>query len=336
MTSLTTLYLDSNSISDISPLEGLTSLTGLTLNINSISDYGPLRRLIAAIEADGRSLFLDITIPEETDNNAPVFTDGTSTTRSVAENTASGQNIGSPVSATDADAGDTLTYTLGGTDAASFSIVTTSGQLQTSASLNYETKTSYTVTVSVSDGNGGSDSITVTINVTDVTEESTATTYNVGDTIPDFPFDGTFSFGNTLSLGGTVYTCVSDGQCIITNGEVTQGTIEEPTNNGAPAGTSLPKMALLPNYPNPFNPETWIPYQLSKSAKVTLTIHSMRGVVVRQLNVGQKPAGVYLSRSRAIHWDGRNIIGEKVAAGVYFYTLTAGDFTATRKMLIRK
>ena len=174
LTSLTWLGLVSNSISDISALEGLTSLTGLYLRNNSISDYGPLRRLIAAIEASGNSIFLDITIPEE-------------------------------------------------------------------------------------------------------------------------------------------------------------------DNNGAPALTSVPTTtSLLANFPNPFNPETWIPYQLSKPAKVTLTIYNMRGVVVRQLELGQKPAGAYLSRSRAIHWDGRNVIGEKVAAGVYFYTLTAGDFTATRKMLIVK
>ena len=95
------------------------------------------------------------------------FTDGTSTTRTVAENTTSGENIGAAVAATDVDSGTTLTYTLGGTDAASFSIVSTSGQLQTSAALNYETKTSYSVTVDVSDGNDGSDSIPVTINVTE-------------------------------------------------------------------------------------------------------------------------------------------------------------------------
>ena len=99
-------------------------------------------------------------------NNAPVFTEGTTTTRSVAENTASGQNIGGAVTATDVDTSDTLTYTLGGTDAAAFGIVLASGQLQTSAALNYETKASYAVTVSVSDGNGGADSINVTINVT--------------------------------------------------------------------------------------------------------------------------------------------------------------------------
>ena len=94
--------------------------------------------------------------------------------------------------------------------------------------------------------------------------------------------------------------------------------------------------ALLPNYPNPFNPETWIPYQLAKDAEVTVTIYDVRGVVVRQLVLGHKPTGVYHSRTRAAHWDGRNTFGEKVASGVYFYIFTAGDFTATRKMLIRK
>ena len=75
---------------------------------------------------------------------------------------------------------------------------------------------------------------------------------------------------------------------------------------------------------------------MAKDAEVTLTIYDMRGVVVRELKLGHKAAGVYTSRSRAIHWDGRNSIGEKVATGVYFYTLKAGNYTATRKMLIQK
>ena len=94
--------------------------------------------------------------------------------------------------------------------------------------------------------------------------------------------------------------------------------------------------ALLPNYPNPFNPETWIPYQLAKSADVTLTIYDINGHVVRDLDLGHQRAGIYRSQSRAAHWDGRNAQGEPVASGVYFYTLKAGDFTTTRKMLIRK
>ena len=93
---------------------------------------------------------------------------------------------------------------------------------------------------------------------------------------------------------------------------------------------------LLANYPNPFNPETWLPYQLAKPAEVTLHIYAVNGTLVRVLALGHQSAGKYQSRSRAAYWDGRNSLGEVVASGVYFYTLTAGDFTATRKMLIRK
>ena len=93
---------------------------------------------------------------------------------------------------------------------------------------------------------------------------------------------------------------------------------------------------LLLNYPNPFNPETWIPYQLSQSADVTVRIYSVNGYLIRTLDLGHQAAGIYRSKSRAAYWDGRNELGERVAIGLYFYTLTAGDFTATRKMLIRK
>ena len=94
--------------------------------------------------------------------------------------------------------------------------------------------------------------------------------------------------------------------------------------------------ALLPNYPNPFNPETWIPYQLEKSAEVTISIYSGDGVFIRTLPLDYQPAGIYRSRDRAAYWDGTNEVGEPVASGVYFYTLSAGDFKATRKMLVIK
>ena len=93
---------------------------------------------------------------------------------------------------------------------------------------------------------------------------------------------------------------------------------------------------LLPNYPNPFNPETWIPYRLAESADVTLCIYSVDGKLVRKLALGIRSAGTYESRSRAAYWDGRNELGEPMASGIYFCTLTAGEFAATRKMLIRK
>ena len=126
---------------------------------------------VAAVNPIGTGAWSNVAnATTEGGNAAPTFTDGASTTRSVAENATASTNIGTAVAATDADSGDTLEYTLGGTDAASFAIVSTSGQLQTSAALDFETKSSYAVTVSVSDGNGGTDSIGVTITVTDVNE----------------------------------------------------------------------------------------------------------------------------------------------------------------------
>ena len=105
----------------------------------------------------------------------------------------------------------------------------------------------------------------------------------------------------------------------------------------------IPKeTALLHNYPNPFNPETWIPYQLAESAEVALTIYDANGKMVRYLALGHQAAGMYQSRSRAAYWDGRNQLGESVASGLYFYTLTVrsetrvGEFSATRRMLILK
>ena len=93
---------------------------------------------------------------------------------------------------------------------------------------------------------------------------------------------------------------------------------------------------LFANYPNPFNPETWIPYQLAKSADVKISIYAADGKLIRLLDLGHQPIGIYQGKSRAAYWDGKNRLGEPVASGVYFYTLTAGDFTATRKMLIMK
>ena len=99
----------------------------------------------------------------------------------------------------------------------------------------------------------------------------------------------------------------------------------------------IPKRtALLANYPNPFNPETWIPYQLATVAEVRIHIYAASGALVRTLDLGHQAAGIYQSRSRAAYWDGKNDMGEPVASGVYFYTLTAGVFMGTGKMLIRK
>ncbi len=569
-----------------------------------------------------------INVTDVNENNAPVFA-SSSTTRTIAENTPAGRNIGSPITATDAD-GDPLTYTLGGPDAATFSIISTTGQLQTRAPLDYETKKAYAVTVTVSDGKGGTDIISVTINVTDLNEapptvEEAPVTVNetpvtVNETPPtvdvppqpaqiqsavsiseimyaaesrftpqqwielhnassdiislngwtvtiqnkntsdltdpenvnvtftfeddfwgdaptlwpnetvlivssdvsdhehntdlrenqfydlrwrtDLPFslwdtmlsveafsiklmdgdgnlvdeagnfdgniqlwkfnlghrgktkdefrssvirryrdgialDGTLKDSwipavfanltedqltyvgaetdistpgigiviNDISQRNTAYDVNKDGvvdvsDLVIVAGRVGQSgpNIADVNGDGvvniqdlilvagaiseAQAAPSLypaslamftaadirgwlteahgldfrdPKLQsgihfleqlllvlvpketeLLPNYPNPFNPETWIPYRLAEDAFVAVTIYDQRGRVVRRLNVGYRIVAAYESRSKAIYWDGRNEVGDKVASGIYFYTLTAGDYSATRKMLIVK
>ena len=111
---------------------------------------------------------------------------------------------------------------------------------------------------------------------------------------------------------------------------------------------SLPShTVLLQNYPNPFNPETWLPYQLAQDASVTIRIYNVKGQLIRTLHLGNQKAGVYMTKDKAAHWDGRNRSGQSVASGVYFYILQverqrnpdrdgAGIFTATRKMVILK
>ena len=93
---------------------------------------------------------------------------------------------------------------------------------------------------------------------------------------------------------------------------------------------------LLANYPNPFNPETWIPYQLAQDSHVRITIYDIRGAIVRQLELGYQAEGYYRVRGRAAHWDGRNGVGERVASGIYFYQLETDDTSLLRKMVILK
>lgn len=99
----------------------------------------------------------------------------------------------------------------------------------------------------------------------------------------------------------------------------------------------LPKQTtLLQNYPNPFNPETWIPFQLAQNAPVTISICNAKGQLIRSLNIGNQKAGIYTTKEEAAYWDGRDSLGQKVASGVYYYTLKAGNFITTRKMVILK
>ena len=101
-----------------------------------------------------------------------------------------------------------------------------------------------------------------------------------------------------------------------------------------PPVVRVEKTALRQNYPNPFNPETWIPYELSRSAQVLIQIYNEAGQWVRTLDLGSKTAGVYVSRDQAAYWDGRNANGERVSSSVYFYRMETGAFSAMKKMVI--
>ncbi len=104
----------------------------------------------------------------------------------------------------------------------------------------------------------------------------------------------------------------------------------------APAIVGAQAVFLLPNYPNPFNPETWIPFVMTAGGDVQITIYDLQGKIVRKLALGYLPAGVYVSKADAIYWDGRNEVGETVASGSYFYKIRVGTNTALRKMMVMR
>ncbi|MEO2006328.1 MAG: FlgD immunoglobulin-like domain containing protein, partial [Candidatus Poribacteria bacterium] len=101
-------------------------------------------------------------------------------------------------------------------------------------------------------------------------------------------------------------------------------------------GEAPARTRMLPNYPSPFNPETWIPYELAAAANVVIEVVDSRGAVIRRLAVGVREAGRYVGRGRAAHWDGRNDVGELASGGVYYVTLRAGATVVTRRIVLSK
>jgi hypothetical protein len=104
-----------------------------------------------------------------------------------------------------------------------------------------------------------------------------------------------------------------------------------------PPAKLVPKaFVLLQNFPNPFNPETWLPYELPEDAAVMIRIYDLKGQLVRQLDLGNQKAGFYVGKKTAAYWDGKDQLGQRVASGIYFYSLSAGDFESVRRMVILK
>ena len=145
-----------------------------------------------------------------------------------------------------------------------------------------------------------------------------------------------------IVVGDTVEIVVTDISGKIVSGptvhEVTLDRIRDAVINlRLRLGHIIPaKSVLLQNYPNPFNPETWIPFHLRRADSVSISVYNATGQLIRTLDLGHKDPGVYVSRSEAAYWDGRNEAGEEVASGIYFYSITTGDLSATKKMTVKK
>ena len=156
------------------------------------------------------------------------------------------------------------------------------------------------------------------------------------DTVVDIETGRAATIGDILEISArspNPFVVVEPVRYTITAEDVKQSLIQLPelVAYEIPAETQL-----LANYPNPFNPETWIPYHLVTAVDVMVTIYDTKGAVVRQLDLGHQSAGYYADKTQAAYWDGRNNLGETVGSGVYFYQLQAGDFSATRKLVILK
>ncbi len=261
-------------------------------------------------------------------NEAPTFTEGDETTREIEETAAIGANVGDPVSATDADMGETLEYSLNDNEDDAFEIDSRTGQLKTKTALDHGTEPNYKVKVVVSDGSQ-IDSIIVTINV--LPEETLASA-------------PTLKADRTTSLLEPALLKILDRKELQARLQrlyaENDGTLKYQRAivmiESVLASTPPAKTVLLANYPNPFNPETWIPYRLAKAANVQIPIYNAHGTVVRHLELGHQSAGYYISRNRAAYWDGKNDFGERVANGIYFYQLQADTVSPLRKMVILK
>ena len=314
LTNLTGLFLESNHISNISPVGGLTNLTHLFLQDNNISDISSVGRLTNLTE-----LFLQ-------DNNI--------------------SDILSLVVNTELGSGDTVDVR--GNPLSYQSIHAHIPTLQSrGVTVEFDNQPPPVTADVNSDGN---------VNLLDLGFVA-AQLWSAGTNLAaDVNGDGTVNIFDLVLVAGmfddvaAAPSAQPQAQETLTVVEV-QGWLTDARTlevKGAIMKRGLimleqflailtpTETELLANYPNPFNPETWVPYRLAEEANVTLTIYDSTGIMVRQLELGHQPKGYYMDRGRAAYWDGKNELGESVASGVYFYTLTAGDYSATRKMMILK
>ena len=367
LTNLTYLDLDGNQISDVSPLKVLTNLTFLDVDDNQISDMSPLSVLIKlrVLDLEGNKLsdispLKVLTNLTELDlhNNEISDISAISALTNLTELDLHDNKI-SDISAISALTNLTV-LNLSGNQISDFSPI--AGLIENLTEYDNSNQTEPPVKAADVNRDG-------VVNVIDLV--IVASNYNNPDfadavssnIYPDVNSDGVIDIRDLVTIAAEMNSDAAAPTLRKKSGETVSLTAEKLaqwirlakqidiqnsyTQKGITvlekllAALTYAEMApkettLLANYPNPFNPETWIPYQLVKPAAVNIFIHAADGKLVRTLALGHLSAGVYHSKSRAAYWAGRNELGEPVASGIYFYTLTTADFTATGKMLIRK
>ncbi len=341
LTSLTSLYLGNNSIIDVSGLSGLTSLTSLSLGDNSIIDVSglsdltsltslslELNSIIDVSHLKGLTSLTSLYLHDNSIIDVSHLSDLTSLTHlSLKNNPISdtsplydllSANEGSIVNI-DIDVSKYARWDVnkdGNVDASDVALVTAALGQSGGGILNSRTDVN-------GDGTVDNDDLTLVTDNLDAGDNAPAIggMFTVLDPATLEKLDPT-----TLEAQLDILRAKSDGSLKYLRAIAL---LESMLAALRPAET-----LLLANYPNPFNPETWIPYHLADASTVVITIYDVRGSVVRRLDLGHQREGYYTSRSRAAYWDGKNNVGERVASGIYFYQLQADHTSLLRKMVI--
>ncbi len=364
LTNLTWLGLGGNSISDISPVSGLTNLTWLELSDNSISDISPL----VANTGLGGGDTVDVTgnllsytsihthIPTLQSRRVMVGFDDQAhpALLKISGDNQKGVSGAAPANPFVVEVQDENGSVLEGVPV-TFTVTTGGGTLNATRTMTDENgRAESTLTLGPNPG-------TNTVSVSAAGFEQTVTFKVVSDTEPppiagDVNSDGGVNildlvlvagaFGNAASApsahpqafemltAADVQQWLTDARSLeVKDATMVRGIV---VLEQLLASLTPTEIALLPNYPNPFNPETWMPYHLANDADVQITIYDTKGALVRRLDLGHQIAGYYTNRSRAAYWDGRSETGERVSSGLYFYQLSTPSFRQMRRMVILK
>ena len=325
LTNLTELTVRFTEVSDVSPLISLTELTSLTLTDNTISDITPLADLSTAMEL----ITLALT-GNKISNVAPLAALTSLETLSLAENSILDTSSLYPLLT--ANGGNLETVDIDVTehppwDVNKDGIVDAEDLAQVTAAL----------------GQVGGDILDPR---TDVNSDGTVDNADL-ILVTDNSDTGNGAPGANISIANLIDPAILE--TLDRDVLEAQLRILRTESDGSAkyrdaiamieaflAAARPHETVLLPNYPNPFNPETWIPYHLANPSDIVVTIYDARGSVIRRLELGHQSEGYYTSQSRAVYWDGRNNVGEPVASGIYFYQLQADNTSLLRKMVILK